>query len=60
MVDKNLRICTDCQEFMRLAYLIEKRKIIVSDANRVNVFENGVCSCNDYYCLQMFIVVTIQ
>ena len=49
VINKNLRICTDCHDFMRFASLTENRKIIVSDQNRVHVFQRGTCSCNNYY-----------
>ncbi len=49
VINKNLRICSDCHEFIRLTSLTESRKVIVSDANRVHVFEHGKCSCNGYY-----------
>ena len=49
VINKNLRICQDCHHFIRLVSHLEQRKIIVSDSNRVHVFENGKCSCNEYY-----------
>ena len=49
VINKNLRICSDCHEFMCLVSLTESRKVIVSDANRVHVFEGGQCSCKGYY-----------
>ena len=48
-INNNLRTCNDCHNFMKLVSKIEDRKIILSDANRVHVFENGNCCCNDSY-----------
>ena len=49
VINKNLRICPDCHTFIRLVSDLEKRKFIVSDINRVHVFECGTCSCKEYY-----------
>ena len=49
VINKNLRICQDCHTFIKLTSLFKNRKVIVSDLNRVHVFEHGECSCNDYY-----------
>ena len=49
VINKNLRICPDCHDFIRLVSGLEKRKLIVSDVNRVHVFENGKCSCGEFY-----------
>ena len=49
VINKNLRICNDCHAAFKLISLIEHRQLIVSDANRVHVFNGGSCSCNDRY-----------
>ena len=49
VINKNLRICTDCHEFYEICLMTEDRKIIVSDMKCVHVFENGACFCNEYY-----------
>ena len=49
VINKNLRICTDCHNFMKLVSKIEGRKLVVSDSNRVHIFNNGACNCNDFY-----------
>lgn len=46
---KNLRICGDCHCFMKHASTITKRKIIVRDVNRFHHFENGLCSCKEFW-----------
>merc|ERR1712228_228701 len=48
-INKNLRICNDCHNFIKLFTKMEPRKITVGDANRVHTFYDGVCSCNDFY-----------
>ena len=49
VINKNLRICNDCHEAIKLISNIEDRKIIISDSNRVHTFQHGQCSCNDRY-----------
>ncbi|XP_050206689.1 pentatricopeptide repeat-containing protein At5g48910 [Mercurialis annua] len=46
---KNLRICEDCHSSIKLISKIYKRKIIVRDRKRFHHFENGSCSCMDYW-----------
>ncbi|XP_052187989.1 pentatricopeptide repeat-containing protein At5g04780, mitochondrial [Diospyros lotus] len=46
---KNLRICGDCHTFMKLASKITAREIIIRDTNRFHHFQNGVCSCGDFW-----------
>ncbi|KAG8378554.1 hypothetical protein BUALT_Bualt08G0149000 [Buddleja alternifolia] len=46
---KNIRICSDCHNFMSLASKLVEKVIIVRDANRFHHFKDGVCSCNDYW-----------
>lgn len=48
-ITKNLRICADCHNAIKLISKVASRLIIVRDANRFHHFENGVCSCNDYW-----------
>lgn len=48
-VMKNLRICVDCHTAIKFISSIAKRKIIVRDAKRFHHFEDGVCSCGDYW-----------
>ncbi|KAL9173581.1 hypothetical protein ABFS82_03G124700 [Erythranthe guttata] len=46
---KNIRICLDCHNFMRLASKLVEKVIVVRDSNRFHHFKDGVCSCNDYW-----------
>ncbi|XP_077240290.1 putative pentatricopeptide repeat-containing protein At3g15130 [Tasmannia lanceolata] len=48
-VFKNLRVCGDCHEFIKGLSKILKRVLLVRDANRFHKFEDGVCSCGDYW-----------
>ncbi|VVA96914.1 unnamed protein product [Arabis nemorensis] len=48
-VVKNLRVCGDCHEVMKLISKITRREIVVRDNNRFHCFTNGSCSCNDYW-----------
>ncbi|GAB4833247.1 Putative pentatricopeptide repeat-containing protein At3g08820 [Ancistrocladus abbreviatus] len=48
-VVKNLRICGDCHEAIKLISRITGRDIVVRDANRFHSFVNGSCSCRDYW-----------
>ncbi|KAK1438221.1 hypothetical protein QVD17_04027 [Tagetes erecta] len=46
---KNLRVCGDCHEFIKGLSKISKKVFLVRDANRFHKFENGACSCRDYW-----------
>ncbi|KAL5716046.1 hypothetical protein ACHQM5_017785 [Ranunculus cassubicifolius] len=46
---KNLRICLDCHAAIKLISQVVQREIVVRDMNRFHHFENGVCSCGDYW-----------
>ncbi|CAA0831042.1 Pentatricopeptide repeat-containing protein [Striga hermonthica] len=46
---KNLRICGDCHEFMKLVSGIVDQEIVVRDASRFHHFQRGLCSCKDYW-----------
>ncbi|CAN6476699.1 unnamed protein product [Victoria cruziana] len=46
---KNLRICGDCHNFIKLVTKSESRTIVVRDAIRFHHFKDGVCSCRDYW-----------
>ncbi|KAL3502569.1 hypothetical protein ACH5RR_037018 [Cinchona calisaya] len=46
---KNIRICLDCHNFMKLASDLIQREIVVRDSNRFHNFTKGFCSCNDYW-----------
>ncbi|KAL4560476.1 hypothetical protein LXL04_032628 [Taraxacum kok-saghyz] len=46
---KNLRVCGDCHEFIKGLSKISSKVFLVRDANRFHKFENGECSCGDYW-----------
>lgn len=48
-VIKNLRICLDCHNVLKLISEITGREIVVRDANRFHHFEVGKCSCGDFW-----------
>ncbi|XP_031745064.1 pentatricopeptide repeat-containing protein At1g08070, chloroplastic [Cucumis sativus] len=48
-ITKNLRVCKDCHQALKLVSKVFQRKIIVRDRNRFHHFGNGECSCNDYW-----------
>ena len=49
LVVKNLRICGDCHNAIKFMSAIARRKITVRDAYRFHCFEDGRCSCGDYW-----------
>ncbi len=49
LVLKNLRVCEDCHLFTKFTSKIVGRAIVVRDANCFPHFEDGVCSCMDYW-----------
>ncbi|KMZ63706.1 Pentatricopeptide repeat-containing protein [Zostera marina] len=48
-VAKNLRVCTDCHLVAKLISAVFDRKIILRDVNRFHHFQNGRCSCGDFW-----------
>ncbi|CAA7051199.1 unnamed protein product [Microthlaspi erraticum] len=48
-VMKNLRVCGDCHNAIKYMSVCTGRVIIVRDNNRFHRFEDGKCSCNDYW-----------
>ncbi|KAK2660382.1 hypothetical protein Ddye_006915 [Dipteronia dyeriana] len=46
---KNIRICVDCHNFMKLASDLLRKEIVVRDLNRFHHFKDRTCSCNDYW-----------
>ncbi|KAL3830366.1 hypothetical protein ACJIZ3_019168 [Penstemon smallii] len=46
---KNIRICLDCHNFIRLVSELVEKEIVVRDSNRFHHFKEGSCSCNDYW-----------
>ncbi|VAH54797.1 unnamed protein product [Triticum turgidum subsp. durum] len=48
-VYKNLRVCGDCHEFFKGLSRVVGRAMVVRDANRFHRFQDGACSCKDYW-----------
>ncbi|KAK5817648.1 hypothetical protein PVK06_022575 [Gossypium arboreum] len=48
-VTNNLRICNDCYSAFKFVSYVYGRKIVVRDAYRFHHFQDGTCSCNDYW-----------
>ncbi|KAL5849832.1 hypothetical protein ACOSQ4_007845 [Xanthoceras sorbifolium] len=46
---KNLRICSDCHSFAKLVSKIYDREIVIRDNNRFHFFQQGFCSCRDFW-----------
>ncbi|KAH6829339.1 hypothetical protein C2S53_011563 [Perilla frutescens var. hirtella] len=46
---KNLRICGDCHNFIKILSSFEKREFIVRDNKRFHHFKDGECSCRDFW-----------
>ncbi|URE16110.1 PPR repeat, partial [Musa troglodytarum] len=46
---KNLRVCGDCHNALKIISKLVGRLIIARDAKRFHHFEKGVCSCKDYW-----------
>ncbi|XP_065874595.1 putative pentatricopeptide repeat-containing protein At5g09950 isoform X2 [Euphorbia lathyris] len=46
---KNLRICGDCHSAFKYISKIVGRQIVLRDSNRFHHFEDGNCSCRDYW-----------
>ncbi|CAK9868004.1 unnamed protein product [Sphagnum jensenii] len=48
-IRKNLQVCEDCHTSTKFISKILGRGIMMRDANHFHRFENGVCSCMDYW-----------
>ncbi|KAL3830110.1 hypothetical protein ACJIZ3_018912 [Penstemon smallii] len=48
-IRKNLRICGDCHVFAKLLAKMENRSIVIRDPIRYHHFQDGACSCGDYW-----------
>ncbi|TMW93464.1 hypothetical protein EJD97_011626 [Solanum chilense] len=46
---KNLRICLDCHAAIKFISTLVQREIVIRDINRFHHFQNGACSCGDYW-----------
>ena len=48
-ITKNLRTCNDCHSASKFVSKVFGRVLVIKDANRFHVFQDGVCSCRDYW-----------
>ncbi|XBI16413.1 hypothetical protein VPH35_058671 [Triticum aestivum] len=46
---KNLRMCLDCHNAIKLITKLYMREIVVRDRTRFHHFRHGLCSCKDYW-----------
>ncbi|KAL2318087.1 hypothetical protein Fmac_031963 [Flemingia macrophylla] len=46
---KNLRVCEDCHSATKFISKVYNREIVVRDRNRFHHFNNGLCSCGDFW-----------
>ncbi|XP_056684874.1 pentatricopeptide repeat-containing protein At3g49710 [Spinacia oleracea] len=49
LVGKNLRICGDCHNAIKLISSVTGREITVRDTRRFHCFKDGKCTCEDYW-----------
>ncbi|EFJ27147.1 hypothetical protein SELMODRAFT_95698 [Selaginella moellendorffii] len=49
LIVKNLRVCSDCHAATKVIAKIMRRRIVVRDTHRFHHFEDGQCSCKDYW-----------
>ncbi|XP_074292318.1 pentatricopeptide repeat-containing protein At3g24000, mitochondrial-like isoform X1 [Silene latifolia] len=48
-IKKNIRMCVDCHSAIKFVSRVIKREILVRDTKRFHHFQNGSCSCGDYW-----------
>eukprot|EP00249_Psilotum_nudum_P023602 c28935_g13_i2 orf=32-1021(-) len=48
-ITKNLRVCPDCHSATKFISKITAREIVVRDSIRFHHFQDGECSCGDYW-----------
>ncbi|XP_021278654.1 pentatricopeptide repeat-containing protein At2g15690 [Herrania umbratica] len=46
---KNLRVCGDCHNAIKIISRIVGRELIIRDNKRFHHFKDGLCSCGDYW-----------
>lgn len=46
---KNLRICVDCHNAIKIISKVYAREVVVRDRTRFHHFRHGFCSCKDYW-----------
>ncbi|KAJ0983156.1 hypothetical protein J5N97_011411 [Dioscorea zingiberensis] len=54
-IAKNLRVCGDCHDAIKLISKVISRQLIIRDTNRFHHFSQGACSCRDYCQLNVFL-----
>ncbi|KAH9319021.1 hypothetical protein KI387_020790, partial [Taxus chinensis] len=57
---KNLRVCSDCHTAIKFICKIAQRQIVVRDASRFHHFQDGLCSCADYWCCKIALTKSTQ
>lgn len=48
-INKNLRVCGDCHRAIKFISKVTGREIVMRDAHRFHHFNDGACSCGDYW-----------
>ncbi|XAR50043.1 hypothetical protein NMG60_11004260 [Bertholletia excelsa] len=48
-IAKNLRTCVDCHNFAKVLSGAYNREVVIRDRTRFHHFQEGRCSCNDYW-----------
>ncbi|KAG7533755.1 Pentatricopeptide repeat [Arabidopsis thaliana x Arabidopsis arenosa] len=48
-IQKNIRMCSDCHNWIKSVSKMLNRVIIMRDRIRFHRFEDGLCSCKDYW-----------
>ncbi|XP_038683441.1 pentatricopeptide repeat-containing protein At1g08070, chloroplastic-like [Tripterygium wilfordii] len=48
-ISKNLRVCLDCHNAIKIISKVYNREIVVRDRNRFHHFKEGQCSCKDFW-----------
>ncbi|WOL13000.1 hypothetical protein Cni_G21769 [Canna indica] len=48
-IAKNLRVCKDCHDAIKLISKVTSRQLVIRDTHRFHHFSRGSCSCGDYW-----------
>uniref|UniRef100_A0A1J3JU54 Pentatricopeptide repeat-containing protein n=1 Tax=Noccaea caerulescens TaxID=107243 RepID=A0A1J3JU54_NOCCA len=48
-IQKNIRMCSDCHNWIKSVSKLLNRVIIIRDRIRFHRFQDGLCSCRDYW-----------